>query len=140
MSDEVVTISNLGAELELKIKQGASWDGGEFQLFYESTTVPGTPGFPVNFTGAVIEMHFRKKGLDTGTPPATATCTITDAVNGKFRPTMTATQTAAVPAGELITSKESAYTFDVIATWTATSVKWELYHGNAFFFRRVTKP
>ena len=132
----VVTLSNLGEELELKIKQGATWDGGEYELLYEDAN--GNPGAPVNLTGATITMHFRKKGLDTGTPPAAATCTITGAVNGKFNPTMTATQTAAVASGELITSKESAYTFDVFCTF-ATGVKWELYHGNAFFFRRVTK-
>lgn len=135
---EVVTLSNLGEELELRIKQGATWDGGEFELLYEDEL--GNAGAPVDLTGAVVSMQFRKKGLDTGTPPAEATCTVSaPATAGKFRPTMTATQTAAVPAGELVTSKESAYTFDVFVTWTGSGVKWELYHGNAFFFRRVTK-
>lgn len=133
----VVTLSNLGDELKLEIKQGATWNGGEFELMYEDEL--GNPTTPVDLTGAVVTMQFRRKGLDTGTPPAEATCTITNAAAGKFNPSMTATQTAAIPAGELITSKESAYTFDVFVTWTATSIKWELYHGNAFFFRRVTK-
>ncbi len=136
MSD-VVTLSNLGDELKLEIKQGATWDGGEFELMYEDEN--GNVTVPVDLTGAVVTMQFRRKGLDTGTPPAEATCAITNAAGGKFNPSMTAAQTAAIPAGELITSKESAYTFDVFVTWTATSVKWELYHGNAFFFRRVTK-
>lgn len=136
MSD-VVTLSNLGDELKLEIKQGATWDGGEFELMYEDES--GNPTTPVDLTGSVVTMQFRRKGLDTGTPPAEATCTITDAAAGKFNPSMTAAQTAAIPAGELITSKESAYTFDVFVTWTATGIKWELYHGNAFFFRRVTK-
>lgn len=135
---EVVTLSNLGEELELRIKQGATWDGGEFELLYEDED--GNAGPPVDLTGAIVSMQFRKKGLDTGTPPAEATCTVSSpATAGKFRPTMTATQTTAVPAGELLTSKESAYTFDVLVTWTGSGIKWELYHGNAFFFRRVTK-
>lgn len=137
MTTEVVTISNLGEVLEYQIKQGATWNGGEFELRYENED--GTPGDPVDFTGAVIEFQFRKTGLGTGTPAAVATCTITDATGGKFVPTLTAAQTAAVPAGETVTDKASAYTFDVFATWTATGIKWELYHGNAFFFRRVTK-
>jgi hypothetical protein len=137
MSDTYV-LSNLGEELELRIKQGATWDGGEFELLYEDEY--GNAGLPVDLTGAVVTMQFRRKGLDTGAPPAEATCTvIAPATAGKFRPTLTATQTASIPAGELLTSKESAYTFDVFVTWAATSVKWELYHGNAFVFRRVTK-
>lgn len=136
MSD-VVTLSNLGDELKFEIKQGATWDPGEFELMYEDEN--GNQTDPVDLTGAVVTLQFRRKGLDTGTPPAEATCTITAPTLGKFRPSMTATQTAAIPAGELITSKESAYTFDVFVTWTATGIKWELYHGNAFFFRRVTK-
>ena len=71
MSSATLTLSNLGDELEIRIKQGATWDGGEFELVYEDEN--GDPSDPVDLTGAVITMHFRRKGLDrrcTGCPTA----------------------------------------------------------------------
>ena len=50
----------------------------------------------------------------------------------------TAAQTIAISAGELISSKDSQYTFDIFLDWPGGDV-WELGNGNAFCFRRVTK-
>jgi hypothetical protein len=129
---ESVSLSSLGGEMELRIKQGATFGPYEVQLTYEET------GLPVDITGCGVRCELRRKGLDTGPPSATVTATVIDAVNGKYQLGLLASQTAAIQAGELISSKLSHYTFDIFLDWPGGTV-WELAHGNAFCFRQVTK-
>lgn len=129
---ETVSLSSIGGVLEFRIKQGATWGPYEFQLTYEET------GLPVDLSGCGVRCELRRKGLDTGSPSATVTAAITDGPNGKYRLSLTAAQSLAIAAGELISSKLSAYTFDIFLDWPSGTV-WELGHGNAFCFRRVTK-
>ena len=132
---ELVTISALGDEIEWRIKQGATFDAGEYELVTENVDGSTTP---LNITGCTVRCEIRKKGLDVGSPIATATTPLLNAAAGKYGITLSKAQTLAIPAGELITDKASAYTFDVFLDWPS-GITWELLHGNAFVFRRTTK-
>lgn len=127
-----VSLSSLGDELEFKIKQGATFGPYEFHLTYEQT------GAPVDLTNCIVRCELRRKGLDTGSPAATVPASVVDGPNGIYRLGLTAAETQAIQAGELISSKLSHYTFDIFLDWPSGTI-WELGHGNAFCFRRVTK-
>ena len=129
---ETVSLSSIGGELEFRIKQGATFGPYELQLTYEET------GLPVDITACGVRCELRRKGLDTGPPSATLNTTVTDEQNGIYQLSLTATQSMAIEAGELISSKLSHYTVDIFLDWPDGTV-WELGHGNAFCFRRVTK-
>lgn len=128
----LVSISSIGGELELRIKQGATFGPVNLQLTYEDT------GLPVDITGCGIRCEIRRKGLDTGTLAYTVNAVITDAAEGIYQLSLTDAQTKLISAGELISSKDSQYTFDIFLDWPSGDV-WELGNGNAFCFRRVTK-
>lgn len=139
------TLSSLGTEMTWEIKQGATFIF-EGQLFSEGTTgtiedIDGNlvyVGPPIDITGCSIRCHIRKKGLDTGTPPVTATGTVVDGAEGIYRVAATDEQTTAIECGEKMYDRASAYTADVFLDWPGGDV-WELVHANVFVLRRVTK-
>ena len=128
----LVSLSSVANELELRIKQGATFGPYNLQLTYEDT------GLPVDITGCTIRCELRRKGLDTGSLRYVVNASIYNAVEGRYQLDLTAAQTAVIAAGEFISSKESQYTFDIFLDWLSGEV-WELGNGNAFCFRRVTK-
>lgn len=130
-----IQLGYIGESFDMLIKQGAGFGPFEFELELEDEETGEV--IPYDLTGGTIICEIRKKGLDTGTPVASPTCTIID-VN-KFTIAMTDNQTAAIPAGELQTDKASQYVHDVVFRPASGDIE-PLYYGNAICARRVSKP
>jgi hypothetical protein len=73
-------------------------------------------GTPVDLTGSTVSGQVGLRGVDVA-----LTCTLTDAMNGKFSVSLSATQTAALLPG--------VYRYEIIVTYTDGSIKPLLY-GN----------
>ena len=139
------SLSNLGPELTWEIKQGASFTfEGELRLEGTSHRIEDEDGNeikvgpPLNITGCTIRCQIRKRGLDTGTPVVTPTCTIVDGPNGIYRIVLTDEQTATIPSGERVGDRASLYTADILCEFPSGEVM-ELGNVNIYVLRRVTK-
>lgn len=131
-----VQLGYLGESFDMLIKQGAGFGPFEFELELEDEETGEV--IPYDLTGGTVICEIRRKGLDTGTPVATPTCTIL--APNKFTLAMTDNQTAAIPAGELVTDKTSQYVFDIVFQPPSAGDIEPLYYGNATCARRVSKP
>ena len=74
----VPQIGSIGEQLDILIRQGANFGPYSVGLYQDAAKTQ-----PINLTGAQFRAQIRKKALDTAVTIA-ITCTITDAVNGKF--------------------------------------------------------
>lgn len=127
------TIGTKGAELNLLIRQGATFGPVASRL-----TNPG--GSAMSLTGATIRGQIRKTASSAGSTGATATCTVTNAANGEFTFTFPASVTAALIADD--TSEEapaSIYVWDMELE-DSTGRVIPLVYGRVNVFREVTKP
>lgn len=126
------TIGTKGAELDLLIRQGATFGPNTSTL-----TNPDTS--PVNLTGATIKAFIRKSPKSTRMPFIQATVVITNAAAGQFTWTFPATETEkliADDAGE--TAADSTYVWDMELTDASGRVLPMLY-GAVKVFREVAK-
>lgn len=126
----MITLGNLGEELNLKIRQGASFGPFRAQMKNADASI-------VNLTGCTIRGQLRKKALDAAVV-ATLVCTITDPLLGKYEFGMPVAATTLLPAGEQLSASESQYVFD-IELLTATGEVIPLYYGKVQNFREVTR-
>ena len=131
-----VQLGYLGESFDMLIKQGAGFGPFEFELALEDEETGEV--IPYDLTGGTVICEIRRKGLDTGAPVATPTCTII--VPNKFTLAMTDNQTAAIPAGELQTDKASQYVHDIVFRPPGGGDIEPLYYGNVICARRVAKP
>jgi hypothetical protein len=139
------SLSNLGPELTWEIKQGASFTfEGELRVEGDTHTIEDEDGNeikvgpPLDITGCTIRCQIRKRGLDTGTPVVSCTCTVVDGPNGLYEIAATGEQTATIPSGERLSDRASLYTADILCEFPSGEVM-ELGHVNIYTLRRVTK-
>lgn len=120
-------ISNIGAELNLDIKQGS-----RFRLALEFRE----NNAPMNLAGKLIRAHIRKN-KDDATPAAVFACNITNAANGLAEAVLGSAQTAALTCGEFIDDEESIYYWDldIVEGNEATT----FFYGVARVYREITK-
>ena len=123
-------IGSKGAELDLLIRQGATF------LASSQMTTGGTP---VNLTGATLRAQIRKTPSNTIAEGATAVCTITNAVEGRFTWEFTDEATAALVAGVDENDSLSQYVWDMEVEYADGRV-YPVMYGVVKVFREVTKP
>lgn len=121
-----------GANLDLKLRQGATFGPHSMQIFSSGTT-------PQNLTGAVFRGQIRKT-FDAATVAATLSFTILDAAQGTFSWNIPASVTAAMPAGSSETDALSQYVWDMEVEFPTTPVTvTALLYGDVSVFREVTR-
>ena len=126
----MITLGYIGEELNLKIRQGASF--GPFRA--EMKNADGTI---VNLTGCTVRGQLRKKALDADVV-ATLVCVITEPLLGKYEFGLPVEATTLLPAGEQLSASESQYVFDIELLTLAGEVV-PLYFGKVQNFREVTR-
>jgi len=123
------SIGTYGENLDLKVKQGAS--------FGATVNLTNDDGTPMDLTAGSVRGQIRRKALDVDII-ASLTCTITDAAAGAFTFSLTDEQTAAIVAGETTTKPESNYVYDIEFEDSLGGVTPLLY-GKVVVFREVTR-
>jgi len=124
-----VTIGFKGAELNLLVRQGATFGPMACTL-----TNPDTS--PVSLAGATIRGQVRRLP-NSATVAAPFTCTITNSAAGQFSYSITATDTASLSAGLTETDADSQYYWDM--EMEIAGVVTPLMYGAVSVFREVTK-
>ncbi len=127
----VETLGEIGAELNLLIKQGSTF--GPYPMTF---TDPDTLN-PIDLTGCELRGQVRSLP-SSGTVAATIIFTITSAVDGEATMEIDFEDTEAMAAGLLLTSAESQYYWDCELVDAAGHVLPMLY-GTVQVFREVTK-
>lgn len=118
----VPTISQVGDRLDLVVRQGSTLGPLTFTMHNPDDT-------PVDLTGCTISASVRKTANAYGAPAATPVMTIdADPTLGKFVMTIDDEITAAIPAGEFVSSPESEYYWDAEMQDSAGRVL-PLYYG-----------
>jgi hypothetical protein len=126
----VPQLGYIGEKLNLLVRQGAT-------LGPHSVTVRNPDLTPVNLTGSTVRGQIRRKALDVAIIE-TLNVVVTDAVNGVFEFGLTATETAALVAGEGIGDANSKYVWDM--EWEdSTGRILPLFYGDCTVFREVTR-
>jgi hypothetical protein len=115
---------------DLTIEQGAT--------FSRQVTWQNEDGSAVNLTGYALAGKLRRKTSDQQAI-ATFTCTITNAGNGIFTFSLTATQTASLPVAYSQTSEKELLecVYDIEASISGTV--YRLLEGVAYISPEVTK-
>lgn len=125
MSDCLLSRAKL---IRLPIKQG------------ETKVIPfvveGSDGIAADITGYTFAAQVRRKP-SSADAVASFTYSITDATNGLVTLSLTAAQTAAIPAGDRETDPASQYVWDFFAV-SPTNVRTQLAHGPVVVEARVT--
>ena len=125
-----ITIGNIGEEMNLNIKQGATFGPLLF-------TMQNPDNSAVNLTGCTVRGQIRK----VPTKPAVAaafTCSITNAAAGQYQLLLTEGQTAAIKAVDDPKSPENVYYWDLELVDSQSRVI-SLYWGKATIFREITR-
>lgn len=123
-----LTIGSIGENLDLTIKQGASFGPFTFNMQNPDAT-------PVDLTGVTFAAKIKK--LPTTPVVATLLIEVTDAANGQYQMSLTAVDTAKIPAGTTIDASQSGYLWDMEMTDSLGRVT-PLYYGAARVFREIT--
>lgn len=124
-------IGTKGAELDLLIKQGATFGPHSCQLLNPDSS-------PMNITGCTFEAQARKAYNSTDAQSYPASFTIVDATEGRFTWQFPAEVTAAMQAGPTEEHKDSAHVWDMEMTDTAGNVI-PLVYGTIKVFREITR-
>lgn len=127
-----ITLGTKGAELDLLIRQGATFGPN-------NSSLKNPDGSPINLTGASLRLQIRKTPNSTLSPGAVGTAEITDAAQGLFTWGFSAEQTALLPAdarGE--TEPDSQYVWDMELEDSQGRII-PLVYGKVLVFREVTK-
>lgn len=130
MATKVPVLGNIGAEVNLLIKQGSTFGPN-------SVVLKNPDGSFVNLTGAVIRGQIRKKALDTAVV-CTFDVVVTDAVNGAFTFGLTDETTATIVADEVLLKPGSLYYWDMELQDSVGRII-PLYYGEVRVFREVTR-
>ncbi len=124
-----IELANIGEELNLTIRQGATFGPYQFQM-------QDSEGDPIILTDCII------RGSIRATPDATekvdVTAVITDAVQGEYELTILDTVTETMTAGNKMNDRESRYYWDLELMDAADKVI-PLYHGIVRVFREITR-
>lgn len=123
------SIGHYGAPLNLRIKQGAT--------FSPTIILQNPDGSFVNLTGSQVRAQIRKNALDAAVA-ASFVIDILNAVGGEFKMTLTDEVTAAITAGEMLTSTASKYVWDCEMEDSLGRVT-PLFYGQVDVFREVTR-
>lgn len=127
----VSTIGSIGQELNLLIRQGGTFGPCE-------VTLTNPDGSAVDLTGSTLRAQLRQKALDSGTPVATFTITVTDATGGVFTFGLSDEITAGIACGETRDRPESRYQWDLELEDLQGRVTPLLY-GMVTVWREVTR-
>lgn len=122
-------IGVVGEELNLRIRQGATFGPYEFVMQNPDTT-------PVDLTGCTIRGQIRRDA--NSTVALTLTVPITDAANGEYELSLTDEQTAGLRAGKTEASSDSRYVWD-LELLDAGGAVTPLYYGIVTVLREVTR-
>ena len=122
-------LGSVGEEYDLLIRQG--------QTYALEVTLEKENGDAYDLTGCSVQAHVRRRARDTALVVA-PTCTVTDAATGKFRLSLTATQTAALTCGDTLYDASSQYVYDVELVAADTSIVPVMW-GKVRVHREVTR-
>jgi hypothetical protein len=121
------TIGEIGALLNLRIRQGADWVA-EF-------VATNPDGSPVDLTGATIQAKMRKTPSSGAT--VNFTVDITAPALGKYRQSLTAIQTAALKAADDPSSPDNQFVWDQELVSAGGTPVIPLFYGVVTVFRQV---
>lgn len=124
------SVGTYGNKLNLLIKQGSTF--GPMQV-----TLNNPDATPVDITGCLVRAQIRRKALD----PELITSfvvVITDPTNGIFNFSLTDETTAGITAGEVSTTADSRYVWDMELE-DVTGRVLPIYYGDVNVFREVTR-
>ncbi len=125
-------IGDVGARLDLDIRQGGTFGPYEVQELDDAT------GLPVDISGCTFVGQIRKTPT-SATVVATFTCVVTDGLLGLWTYGMADEVTAAITAGNASGMAESRYTYDIEMHDVAGNVYPRLY-GGVFVWAENTRP
>lgn len=129
-------LGSYGTKINLKVRQGGTFE------HYLTLTGPAPDLDPVDLTGSTFRAQIRKKALDAVVVTA-ITCTVDRAVGTPTLPArvllvMTDETTAGIPAGEVPTSADSKYVWDL--EWEdSTGRVIPVAYGDVEVLREVTR-
>jgi hypothetical protein len=123
------TVGNVGEELNLRIRQGA-----DFILLFQFKDANGNP---TDLTGATFKSQIRKTATTTAVTKEFL-FTVTDAVNGEVKMSLTAAETRSIKAVDDPKSGENVYVWDMEMV-DSSGITIPLYYGNVSIFREVTR-
>ncbi len=124
-------LGHIGAQLDLLIRQGASYGPYEFQL-------KNPDGTPIDLTGVVLRGHLRKTAQTSDLVTPFDVEIIGPPTEGRFLLSLTWQVTAELPCGAKLTDKESQYQWDFEMMDSIGRVL-PLYFGDVKVFREVTR-
>lgn len=114
-------VGSLGVRLDIVIRQGTTV--GPFVV-----TLTDATGAPVDLTGCEVTGAIRHNRLDASVIKA-LTCSLVDAVNGKYQFGLSAVDSATLPCGEEITDDTSIHKYDVELKLADTTTIRPQYYG-----------
>lgn len=126
------TIGSIGTNLDLKLRQGATFGPVVGQLKNADET-------PINITGYTFRAQMRKSADDALSTGLAFTCSVVDGPNGKFSIELSDEQTSTLDVDPIsMDALDSTYVWDLEMESPAGKVTALLY-GKANVFREVTK-
>lgn len=125
-------IGSIGANLDLKLRQGASFGPIVGQLKNADLT-------PINLTGYLFRAQMRKSADDPLSTGLAFTCSVIDAVNGKFSFELSDEDTSGLTVDPVsMDALDSTYVWD-LEMESPTGKVTALLYGKVNVFREVTK-
>jgi len=125
-------IGSIGANLDLKLRQGATFGPIVGQLKNADTT-------PINITGYTFRAQMRKSADDSLSTGLSFTCNVVDGATGKFSFELSDEQTSTLAVDPVsMDALDSTYVWDLEMESPLGKVTALLY-GKVNVFREVTK-
>jgi len=130
MSAAPQTVSNIGAQVNLQLRQGAN--------FSTTLTFTNPDSSPTDLTGCVLSAQIRRNPREQMQPVASFTLTIATPASGVAIMALPAAATAQLDCGDTLDDPASQYVWDLEFTNAAGNVSSPLY-GAVQIFREVTR-
>lgn len=125
-----LTIGYVGEELNLLIRQGATFGPMLFAMKDETAT-------PIDLTGVTFRGQIRRTPSSDAVV-ADVTCTVTNAIGGEYQLEIAEVVTAAIPAADDPKGAENAFVWDLEMV-DSLGRTTPLYYGSVTIFREVTR-
>jgi hypothetical protein len=127
----VTEITNVGVEVDLKLRQGAD--------FATTLTFTNADGSVVDLTGCMLAAQIRRRPRDNAPAVASFALSIASpATLGTASMSMSAATTARIVCGDSIDDDASKYVWDLELT-DANGLVSSPLHGKLYLFREVTR-
>lgn len=128
-SGPVPSVGGYGQRLDLHLRQGATWSA--------VLQIKNPDGSPVDLLGCTLAGQIRRKGLSADVLKTFAIA-VTDAAQGAVAWSLSAADTAGLPAGETTSSPDSRHVYDIELVDSLGRVTGLLW-GDVIVLREVTR-